>query len=343
MPPSLKQKPDEPVDLPMSLATRAYDLHAEQRDDEATRCINQALALEPELVGALYLKGEIARAHGDYVTGWPLYELRHYMKNAAAFGSRYRNRPMWDGKPTCARVLIWAEQGFGDCIQMLRFVREVRRRCPNVVLEVQPELVRLCMASGIEARPVGGLQAERWDFDIQCSLLSLPLVLDVQAINWLMKDRLRAPWLTENLALPNNGPRVGLCWKSSSSTTPERIARQMTDEQIKPLTQRFDFVSLQREHMTGVNDWADTAVIVNQLDLVIAVDTGIAHLAAALGKPVWLMLAVNCDARWLQKRTDSPWYSTARLFRQTAPGNWASVLDAVSKGLSKRGVHAQAT
>ncbi len=332
----------ELVDFPMALTTRAYHLHAEQRDIEALRCLEQALTLEPDLVPAQFMAGEIARAHGDYAHGWPFYELRHALINAEAFGSRYLNRPMWDGKPTAARVLIWAEQGFGDTIQMLRFIPEVRRRCPNMVLEVQPELLRLCKSSGIEAEAVSGRQTERWGFDRQCSLMSLPLVLGVTVKNIPAKPYLRAPWLTENLLLPEGVSRVGLCWRSESSTSEERVARRMTDDQIKPLAGAHDFMSLQREHISGISDFADTGVLLNQLDLVVTIDTAIAHLAAALGKPVWLMVSVNCCWRWLQNRADSPWYPTVRIFRQEKLGEWGSVLERVSQELTKREKHAAA-
>jgi len=328
-------------DQPMSLAMRAYHLHTQQRDVEAAHCLNAALNLEPTLVGALFLKAIIALAHGEYEDGWPLYELRHFQKEASKWGSRYRSKPMWDGKPTARSVLIWAEQGFGDTMMMLRFIPEVRRRCPNIIIEVPPELARLCKVSGIEVEQIEAGNGERFSgFDLQCSMMSLPFVLGIYVGNIPRRPYLRPPWLTAEKALPLGGPRVGLFW-NSGSTSADRATRNVPDEKIaKILGGEFDFISLQPEHNKWV-DWSDTAVVINQLDLIVTVDSGIAHLAGAMGKPTWVMLSQNCCWRWMQRREDSPWYPTMRLFRQDHLREWDNVLHAVARALRALGYAAK--
>lgn len=317
------------------LVRRAHELHAEQRDVEAVRCLKLVLAAEPQHEGALYLAGHIALANGDYPTGLPLYEIRHGHKDRERWGSgRYAGRSQWDGKPSLKRLLLWAEQGHGDSIQMLRYLPMVRRRCSNVILEVQPELVRLCEVNRLATTIVEAeYTTERLErFDMQCGLMSLPFVLGTTLASIPSHvPYLRPPLLTTRTALPD-GPRIGLVWKSNQNSTKPLAARSLTDEQIKPLTDEFNFVSLQLEHNYW-RDWADTATIVRQLDLVITTDTGIAHLAGAMGKPTWLMLPVNCDWRWLQTRTDSPWYPTMRLYRQCVSGDWSTVLADIARDL----------
>lgn len=310
-----------------NLLRRAHDLHAEQRDVEAVRCLKTVLTAEPNLESALYLSAHIALANGDYATGLALYEIRHTHKDRERWGSgRYNGCPQWDGRPG-RRLLLWAEQGYGDSIQMLRYLPIVRERCPEVILEIQPELVRLCEVNQLAPLVVEAeYTAERTErFDAQCGLMSLPYVLGTTLATIPSRvPYLRPPLLTPKMALPD-GPRIGLAWKSNQNSTVPLAARSLTDEQIKTLTDVFDFVSLQLEH-NNWRDWADTATVIRQLDLIITTDTGIAHLAGAMGKPVWIMLPVNCDWRWLQRRSDSPWYPTARLYRQRTPEDWSTVL-----------------
>lgn len=135
---------------------------------------------------------------------------------------------------------------------------------------------------------------------------------------------------------PRRRPQgIGIFWRSRSTETPTRLARNIAFRNLEPLAEEFDFVSLQPED-TGLSDWHDTATLIQDFELVVTIDTAVAHLAGALGVPVWIMLAVDCDWRWMQRRADSPWYSSARLFRQPAPGDWKSVVAAVGAALRKR-------
>jgi hypothetical protein len=132
-------------------------------------------------------------------------------------------------------------------------------------------------------------------------------------------------------------PRLGICWRSSSTENPERLARNLPVPMAEKLRAAGGFVSLQREDL-GAFDFLDTARVIAGLDLVVTIDTAVAHLAGALGVPTWVMLAVDCDWRWMQKRFDSPWYPALRLFRQPAPGDWRSVIADVCASLRERGL-----
>lgn len=319
------------IDLPISFAKRAHALHAEQRDEEAMRLVNAALALEPTLTCALYLKGIIALSQGDFAGGLPLYELRDQQLNAERFGyGRYRHVPVWDGSPTHKRVLLWAEQGFGDTLMALRYVPYVRRHCPNLIVEVQPELVRLVEAQrwGVTVYPV---ESKGRGCDLALRMMSLPIVSGTRLGNLPSKTYLDPRGAT----LPQDGPRWGLCWQSQSSHVAEELqSRDVPIDALEPLN-GFDWLCLHREHLGG-GDWLDTARLVAGLDLVVTSDTAIAHLAGALGVETWLMLSTQCDWRWLQHRADSPWYPTMRLFRQKTLGEWGPVIDEVAAALHRR-------
>ncbi len=307
-------------DVPMALARRAYDLHAQQRDEEAMECLESALRIEPSFMGAMFQKGIIALSHGDYETGWPLFELRRSRDDAALSGVRYQERLAWDGKPTDKRVILWSEEGLGDTIQMLRYVPGIHQKCKNLILEVQPSLVDLCKSNfSCEVVPVGPPH----DFDLQCPLLSPPCgPLPIP----------RAPYLK---ARPCSGVshRLGICWQGNPAHARDK-ARSIPYAALDRLSD-FDFLSLQHEDLKS-EDIAATAAVIHQLDLVIAVDTMVAHLAGAIGKEVWVMLSVDCDWRWGQGSAMSDWYPSARLFRQHKPGDWAQVLDDVASALAQR-------
>lgn len=305
-----------PRDVPMALARRANELHSEQRDDEAMECLDKALRIEPDFIGAQFQKGVIALSHGDYKTGWPLFELRRQRTDASLSGVRYQEYPAWNGEPTDKRVVLWAEEGLGDTIQMLRYVPAAIEKCPNLVLEVQPSLLNLCrMNFNCEIVPVMGAGS----FDLQCSLLSPPGGPEPIP----PPASMYAPMMLERTP-----QRIGLCWYGNPSHARDR-ARSIPLPLLEGLAEEFDFLSLQEQDLKP-EDVSATAAVIDQLDLVVTVDTMVAHLAGTLGKPVWILLPVDCDWRWLQGRNDSPWYPSARLFRQRKAGDWAPVLKDVA-------------
>ncbi len=305
-----------PSDIPMGYAMRAHALHAEQRDKEAMACLDHALSLEPTFTGALFQKGIILLSHGDYEKGCPLFELRHQRNDAPLAGVRYQDKLKWDGGPTDKRLILWAEEGLGDTVQMLRYVRPTLEKCPNMVLEVQPSLVSLCRQNfDCEVVPFGLEQI----FDIQCSLLSPP---------GGFAPIPRAPYLRAP-ACAGTEHRIGLCWQGNPTHTRDKV-RSIPFPLLEQLGAEFDFLSLQQEDLHA-GDVAATAAVIAQLDLVITVDTMVAHLAGALGVDVWVLLGVDCDWRWGQKTALTPWYPSARLFRQQT-GRTRDILDRINVG-----------
>ncbi len=302
--------------------------------------------------------------HGDFAAGWHNYEYRwqtKMLRNAR----RNFSQPQWLGQPiTGARILLHAEQGLGDTLQFLRYVPMVVARGAKVILEVPSELRRLIenarlITSGGSVQIV--TRGSRLpDFEWQSPLMSLPLVFQTDlasipaSIPYLRADSQLTREFAQHFASPaNTGLRVGLVWSGSPRHTrdPQRsipLAQLCTLTEIPGTT----FYSLQKGpaakelldmpidmnlvDLSGyLNDFADTAAAVANLDLLVTVDTAVAHLAGALGKPVWLLLTRNPDWRWLLEREDSPWYPTARLFRQSVAGDWASVIERVHYELQR--------
>lgn len=321
------------TDLALNFAMRAYGLAREHRDEEALRLIDAALAVDPALNGARFLKGVIALAHGDYETGWPLYEYRETMINASSLGiARYKGN-QWRGAPTNRRLLLWAEQGYGDNLMMARYVRFVRALCPNVILEVHQPLVRLFQAIG--AAPVVMTPEERKakgiSFDLQCSIMSLPYLFRDTPMTIPPQPYIKLP------VTPRHKPQgYGLFWWSKNPGGADPLAKSIPALDVKAhLADEFDFISLQPED-SGCRDFFETALLMQELELIITIDSAVAHLAGAMGLPVWVLLPKYCDWRWERGRSDSCWYPSMRLFRQREQGKWRSVLEEVSAQLRGR-------
>jgi len=266
-------------------------------------------------------------------------------------------QPQWRGQSAEKRtLLIHAEQGLGDSLQFCRYAPLAAARGLKVVLEVQRPLVRLLRSlSGVELVVEAG--GELPSFDFHCPMLSLPLALDTtlatvpSAAFYLQADRaLIAAWRTRLAARP--GLRIGLAWAGRSRIHASELAavdrrRSIALDHLAPLFDLpgFQFFSLQKDDpkapadvpltdfMDEMEDFADTAALIANLDLVISVDTAIAHLAAALGKPVWLLNRYDSCWRWLRTREDSPWYPSLRMFRQPAAGDWRTVIERVGAEL----------
>jgi hypothetical protein len=264
-------------------------------------------------------------------------------------------QPLWLGDAPLEgkTILLRAEQGLGDTIQFARYVGLVAERGARIILEVQPELVTLLQdLTGVSAVLPLGAALPR--FDCHCPLPSLPLAFGTAlATIPATVPYLAAPAGPASVPLPE-GFRVGLTWAGNAQHLNDRN-RSIPLARLAPL---FDldgigFVALQKGLREGeaallgrlpkvtdaaraMTDFAATASVVAELDLVITVDTSMAHLAGALGKEVWILLPVSPDFRWLLGRSDSPWYPTARLFRQSAPGDWDAVVAEVRGALAKR-------
>lgn len=331
---------------PSVRAARGIALIAMARPVEAAVEFEHALADRPDDVGLHWNLGFARLMAGDYRRGWPEFDWRRRDSHAEPPWRPFP-QPLWQGEPLNGRtILLYAEQGLGDTLQFLRYVPLVAARGGRVVLEVQQPLLPLM--AGLE----GAAQViARGDplppFDLECPLMSLPRAfatgLDgVPAAPYLRPDPVRVVRWRERLG-QQDGLRVGVVWAGN----PRFPGDAERSPGLAGLRGLFDvpgcrFYGLQMgpgragladaglpdsftDLGAAISDFADTAAIMANLDLVVSSCTGPAHLAGALGVPLWVALPFSADWRWLTGRDDSPWYPTARLFRQPAPGDWPAV------------------
>jgi tetratricopeptide (TPR) repeat protein len=341
------------AEIRCNLGTVLHDLG---RMDEAIGTFREAVALQPDLAHAHFSLGMALLAGGDMARGWTEYEWR--WKTEAMRGARRDfTRPEWRGEAAIGQtLLIQAEQGFGDTIQFCRYASLAAARGLRVILEVQQPLVRLLRSlKGVEQVVAAGEALP--SFDLQISMLSQPRVFGTtvetipQECPYLhAEDRLVASW-RERLG-DDPRLRVGLVWagnprREDPTLTAIDRRRSMAPEQLAPLFDipEIKFFSLQKygaampstyplnDMMGEMNDFADTAGLIANLDLVIAVDTAVAHLASALGKPVWMLDRFDACWRWLVGRDDTPWYPTLKIFRQKKAGDWDAPISEIAHQL----------
>jgi tetratricopeptide (TPR) repeat protein len=317
------------------------------RPAEAVAACAEAVALRPDFAEARWNIGIAHLLLGEWERGWEEYEWRKRHPRFAACFSR-GEAPEWRGEDPAGRVvLVRAEQGAGDTIQFARYLPLLAERGARVVLECAPQLLPLLrsLPSVSEAIAKGAaLPAHDWWID----QMSLPRLFGTRpdtvpaSAGFLQADPARlGQWQAR---LPS-GPRVGLVW-AGNSLHPDDARRSMTLASLAPVlaTEGVSFVSLQvgREVPSQAPlydaspyliDYAETAAAVSALDLLVAVDTSVAHLAGALGRPCWLSLPDAPDWRWLLGRNDTPWYGSLRLFRQSSPGDWDGVAVQVARSL----------
>jgi hypothetical protein len=312
-------------------AQLAYIYALMHREDLAEIEFEKNYAIDPDDERTSYVKSLVEFQRGNYRAAWPLMELRYKMPAREQWGDREHPVPRWHGEPTEQTVLVSSEQGFGDSIMFARFWPLVLERAPNAILEVQPQLYELFQQSGFN--PLYRKDRTLPKYRKWCSLPSVPSIfnLGIEQIGMEKPYLMADPILTEKWkkTFPKDA-RVGLCWKGSAAS--ERgFTRDMGIELFEPLTKLFDFVSL--TNVGQFESFAATAACIAALDLVITVDTSVAHLAGAMGKPVWLLATLDCDWRWLRDRTDTPWYPSMRIFQQKELANWEPVISTVVKEL----------
>lgn len=341
-------------DYPEALANRGIILADLKRFDEAQADYDRAQALRPDYADAHFLKGLASLVTGDFAQGWAGYEWRHQAP-VARLTPRALPQPVWRGEDIAGKtILLHSEQGFGDSIQFCRYAPLLAARGARVVIEVDRPLARL-MATLAGASEIVAKGDPLPEADLRCPLPSLPLAFDTRletipaAAPYLSApDHAGAAW-APLLGNPSR-LKVGLAWAGNPNHVRDR-ERSMELRHLLPLlNSEATFVSLQKQLRDGeaallaqhgvldvsdrLADFSDTAALIAQLDLVIAVDTGVAHLAGALAKPVWLMVTHAPDWRWLLDRDDSPWYPTLRLFRQDDSRDWGSVIASLSAALA---------
>jgi ADP-heptose:LPS heptosyltransferase len=338
-----------------ALANRAGLLLGLNRLAEADAVCSQLLGAAPRSAEAHWTAALVRLLAGDLARGLPEYEWR-WQRSDCRTPRRDLPAPLWRGEQAIAgqTILVHPEQGLGDTIQFCRYARLLADRGANVVLEVQPVLREL-LACVPGASRVLAWGEPHPPFDLHCPLLSLPLACGTTlasipgTVPYLQADPVRvAAW--EARLGPRRRPRVGLVWSGSAFHANDRRRSIPLSALLPLLAADADFLSLQRDlreadrallaaetrlmHLGAeLPDFASTAALMACLDLVITVDTAPAHLAGALGRPVWILLPFAPDWRWLLNREDSPWYPTARLFRQASIGDWTSVVSRLEVAL----------
>jgi tetratricopeptide (TPR) repeat protein len=334
---------------------------------DALQAHETAVERDASSAGAKYNLALTQLRLGDWKQGWANYEARWHFREVHRAPRRFR-QPRWRGEPlNGARILLHAEQGLGDTIQFCRYAALVAARSVVPVLQVQPAAERLmCSLAVVRAGQAETtvLGAETAEFTFECPLMSLPSVFDttIDTVPW------EGPYLSsscggscrgadaesaaEKLAPLHGVPdrlRIGLAWAGNPRYKADG-ARSAHLNTLVPLLRAVDatWISLQKgeaaaqlhelpddvslvDGSSNDRDLADTAALIAGLDLVITTDTCIAHLAGAMGKPVWILLPCLADWRWMEERETTPWYPTACLFRQSSPGDWAGVIERVSK------------
>jgi tetratricopeptide (TPR) repeat protein len=347
----------------LAIAPQVVELHinkgtalvALNRHLEAFESFSAAIAIDPERAEAQYNQSLVRLRLGNFKNGWPQYEWR-WKKFVGAGQGCFAGAPLWRGDAPLAgkTILLLAEQGLGDSIHFMRYAPLVAALGARVVLGVQAPLKAIAATVPGVALVVGeGEPLPPLDF--HCPLLSLPLAFKTdRATVPANVPYLRAP--EERLAkwrsrIPADGRlRVGICWAGSAAHLNDRN-RSIALERFATLltVPGLDFSSVQKEASEaerallrasgvtqlgpGCTDFADTAAVLSMLDLLIGVDTSVAHLAGALGKAVALLLPFAADFRWLVDRTDSPWYPTMRLYRQPSIGDWETPLSRLREEL----------
>ena len=293
------------------------------RFDQAEAAFRAALAVQPN-PGSRYALAELLLADGRYADGWPLWEARRDIPEMQIPRPEL-DFPEWRGESLAGkRLLVLREQGFGDMIMMARYFAPLQAMGAQIVFFCPPELHRLMQRLGVSvvgANPDPAvIRSDYWAL-----VGSLPVRLETRL------DTIPPPARFAGLALASGGG-VGVMPAGSRAL--------QDDPRSPPPRYGTRLLKLGRDlspAATGAGDFDDTAKIIAGLDLVISVDTAVAHLAASLGKPTWVLLpARGADWRWLRGRDDSPWYPTARLFRQRSPGDWEPVLRRVEAAAANR-------
>jgi tetratricopeptide (TPR) repeat protein len=332
--------------------------------DESIASYRQAIRLKPDFAQAHWNYGLLLLMLGEFQEGWKEFEWRLRVPRLRL--ARHLPQPRWTGQDARGKtILLLTEGGFGDAIHFIRYAPLVAARGATVLLECQAKLVPLL--SRVEGISAVFARGERLPaFDWQAPLPSLPLVFgttmnSIPAANpYLSTDPALVEKWSKRLGATDERLRVGLAWAGNPrfkadrtrSLNLQQLAPFAAAAEAKPTAQGAKFFSLQigprgeqaKSPPTGMDlvdwteeltDFADTAALIVNLDLVIAVDTAMAHLAGAMGKPTWVLLPFAPDWRWLLRRQDSPWYPTMRLFRQPAVGQWDPVIESVTAELPK--------
>jgi len=318
---------------------------------EALEHYDKAIELDENFFEAHWNRSLILLLLGRFNEGWEEFEYR--FKKEKPTDSRVFNKPKWNGSSLEGKkILIVSEQGFGDDIQFIRYVPLVKEKGGYVILECKKEFRKLFENfPGVDKLVEKEDKIPNVEFDFYIHLMSLPRVFNTN-LNIIPN---KTPYLKANPRLVKefqakfntNNFKIGIVW-SGNPNQDNDMNRSITFDKFKLLKEipGVDLFSLQKEEVSqqlndhkiiniadDIEDFMDTASVIENLDLIISVDTSVAHLAGAMGKPVWTLLSFTSDWRWLLDRDDSPWYPSMKLFRQQKLGDWDSLLNEVSKEL----------
>jgi hypothetical protein len=319
--------------------------------------LQHALVLEPNNVTAQFNLAVAYLLQGDYTRGWPAYEARWNYEHLAGTEPKYQ-QPRWRGEDLRDKtILVVGEQGHGDNIQFVRFLWNLRQMGAKVKLQVTDGLIPLLSRSSI-IQQVGRYTDDMGEFDYWVPIMSIPGVLGItldtlaKPVSYLNVDPVLMQQWQERLG-PKTRMRVGLSWSGRRDSWLNQHKAMPFEDVIRMIESnpQYEWINLQcdaTDEETAelqrlgvkmfpgcVSSFAETAALIMHMDVVVSVDTAVAHLSGALGRPLWLMIQrYSTDWRWLLDRDSSPWYSTARLFRQSSYGNWQPVIQKITQFLS---------
>lgn len=328
------------------------------RLEEALSDYNKAIHIKPDNASAYFNKGYLKLLLSDFASGWRLFEWR--WKGYAKKYFRNYTQKLWMGESLTGKtIFIHAEQGLGDFIQHFRYVLEVLKLKPEKLILEVPDGLESLVASTSPKIQIVRKKASLPKFDLYCPIMSLPLAFKTRLdtiphnIPYLTLEESNSKVIKPKVS-KNKVPKIALVWSGSANADIDFgywRRRSIAIEKLeKLLSLPIEFHCLQKEvsdkdkiifknhpklinHQDSIKSFKDTADILVGMDLLITIDTSVAHLAGALAKNFWLLLPFVPDYRWMVDRSDSPWYPTATLFRQSEPGNWDEVIDKVIKKL----------
>ena len=335
-----------------------YSIANVQKDqgklDEAVATFDRAIAARTIYPEAQWNRALTLLLKGDFENGWRAYESRWTDQ------ARLLPKPLWNGTNLDGkRILLRLEQGLGDIIQFIRYAPRVAERGGKVVVQCPQPLKRL-LEGQCDIEMVVSFEEQLPDYDVHYPLLSLPALFGTTLetipndVPYLLADATLAQTWADRVQGEPSGLKVGIAWAGNPEYVHDR-QRTISPAALKPLAEvsNVRFYSLQKgpqllggqatapipmvDWADDLKDFADTAALITNLDLVLACDTAVAHLAGAMGRTVWTLLPYSPDWRWMLGRSDSAWYPTMRLFRQPRPGEWASVIEEVKTELRKQG------
>jgi len=318
---------------------------ADGHPEDAWRTLDRALGVAPDYAPAKLNRAMVRLLLGDMPGAWEDFEARP--SRGAIPHSGIAALPEWQGQTLDGKsIIVWAEQGFGDALQFVRFLPRLKDLNATVIFAAtQPLKGLLASLDGIDAFYDLDGDAAFPSVDFHLPLLSVMHRLEISEKNLSSAENyIVTPTIESELWRPSGRKSMGVCWQGSASN-PNDHRRSLQPDDLFERLQKFDWEMIGLQYGADdtlienpgarVADFAELAVLIDPLDLVLTVDTSVAHLAGAMGKPVWVMLPFAPDWRWMTERSDTPWYPSMRLFRQATPGDWASVYTAVEDAITQ--------